>query len=285
MRWQGREKSDNVEDRRGGGMVKTGAGIGIGTIVVFLLVTFLGGDPSQVISQMQQPATQQQTGGAANDGNDELAAFVSVVLKETEDVWNKLFSEQLNARYEEPSMVLFSDQVQSRCGLASSATGPFYCPGDDKLYIDLDFYRELKNRFKAPGDFAMAFVVAHEVAHHVQNQMGIMQKVQAQRPRLSKEENNALSVRLELQADFLAGVWTHHAHKMNNILENGDIEEAIRAAEAIGDDAIQLQSRGYVVPESFTHGTSEQRMRWFAKGLKSGNLIEGDTFGIPYGQL
>ncbi len=285
MRWQGREKSDNVEDRRGGGMAKTGAGIGIGTIVVFLLVTFLGGDPSQVISQMQQSGGQQQSGGVANDGNDELAEFVSVVLKETEGVWNKLFVEQLNTRYQEPVMVLFSGQVQSRCGLASAATGPFYCPGDDKLYIDLSFYRELKNRFKAPGDFAMAFVVAHEVAHHVQNKIGIMEQVQSQRPRLSKAENNALSVRLELQADFLAGVWAHHAHKMNNILENGDIEEAIRAAEAIGDDAIQLQSQGYVVPESFTHGTSEQRMRWFAKGLKSGDLREGDTFGIPASQL
>lgn len=284
MRWQGREQSKNVEDRRGGRMVRTGAGIGIGTIVMFLLVTFLGGDPSQVISQMQQPQ-QQQAPGPASAEDDELAQFVSVVLKDTEDVWNQLFREQVGKSYREPVLVLFSQQVESRCGVASAATGPFYCPGDNKLYIDLSFYQELKNRFKAPGDFAMAFVVAHEVAHHVQNELGIMQQVQSQRPRLSKAENNALSVRLELQADFLAGVWAHHAQKTKAILEEGDVEEAIRAAHAIGDDAIQMQSRGYVVPESFTHGTSEQRIRWFAKGLKSGNLQEGDTFGIPASQL
>lgn len=283
MRWQGREQSKNVEDRRGGRMVKTGAGIGIGTIVMFLLVTFLGGDPSQVISQMQQPQQQQAPSSAAP--NDELTQFVKVVLKDTEDVWNKLFTEQIGKRYQEPVMVLFSGQVESRCGLANAATGPFYCPGDNKLYIDLSFYQELKNRFKAPGDFAMAFVIAHEVAHHVQNELGIMQQVQSQRPRLSKEENNALSVRLELQADFFAGVWAHHAQKTKAILEEGDVEEAIQAAHAIGDDAIQMQSRGYVIPESFTHGTSEQRIRWFAKGLKSGNLQEGDTFGIPASQL
>lgn len=287
MRWQGRERSQNVEDRRGSKMVKTGAGIGLGTIVVFLLVTFMGGDPSQVISQMAQPQQQQHSGpaGQVTDQSDELSQFVSVVLKDTEDVWNKLFREQLGKRYQEPVMVLFSDQVQSRCGVASSATGPFYCPGDNKLYIDLSFYRELKNRFNAPGDFAMAFVVAHEVAHHVQNELGIMEQVQSQRPRLSKEENNALSVRLELQADFLAGVWVHHAQNMKNMLEEGDIEEAIKAAHAIGDDAIQMNSRGYVVPESFTHGTSEQRMRWFAKGVESGDLRQGDTFGIPASQL
>ena len=286
MRWQGREKSKNVEDRRrGGGMVKTGAGIGIGTIVVYLLVTLLGGDASQVLNQIQSSPAQQQAPGPANDGTDELAEFVSVVLKETETVWTTLFREQLNQNYQEPTMVLFTGQVDSRCGRASAATGPFYCPGDNKLYIDLSFYRELKNRFKAPGDFAMAFVVAHEVAHHVQNQLGIMQQVQSQRNRLSEAENNALSVRLELQADFLAGVWAHHAHRMNNILEEGDVEEAIQAAHAIGDDAIQLQSRGYVVPESFTHGSSEQRIRWFTKGLQSGDLRQGDTFAIPANQL
>lgn len=279
MRWQGREKSSNVEDRRGGRVARTGAGIGIGTIVIYLLVTLLGGDASQVISQVQQqPQTQQSPAGPARAGEDELAEFVQVVLKETEDVWNKLFREQLGQAYQEPVLVLFTDKVQSRCGMASSATGPFYCPGDEKLYLDLSFYQEMKNRFKAPGDFAMAFVVAHEVAHHVQQELGIMGQVSAQRSRLTKEQNNALSVRLELQADFLAGVWAHHAQKMKNILEEGDIEEAIRAAHAIGDDAIQMQSRGYVVPESFTHGTSEQRKRWFYKGLQSGNLSEGDTF-------
>ncbi len=279
MRWQGREKSSNVEDRRGGRVARTGAGIGIGTIVIYLLVTLLGGDASQVISQVQQSPTQQQApAGPARAGEDELAEFVQVVLKETEDVWNKLFREQIGKPYQEPVLVLFTDQVESRCGRASSATGPFYCPGDQKLYLDLSFYQEMKNRFKAPGDFAMAFVVAHEVAHHVQQQLGIMGQVSAQRSRLSKEQNNALSVRLELQADFIAGVWAHHAQKMKNILEEGDIEEAIRAAHAIGDDAIQMQSRGYVVPESFTHGTSEQRKRWFYKGLQSGDLREGDTF-------
>ena len=277
MRWQGREKSSNVEDRRRGGLVRTGAGIGIGTIVIYLLVTFLGGDPNQVIPQMQQPQSQTAP-GPVSDADDELAQFVSVVLKDTEDVWNRLFREQLGQQYREPNMVLFSGQVQSRCGLAGASTGPFYCPGDQKLYLDLSFYQELKNRFRAPGDFAMAFVVAHEVAHHVQQQLGIMDQVHAQRSRLTKEQNNALSVRLELQADFLAGVWAHHAHKMKNILEEGDIEEAIRAAHSIGDDAIQMQSRGYVVPESFTHGTSEQRKRWFYKGLQSGDLREGDTF-------
>ncbi len=290
MRWQGREKSSNVEDRRrGGGAVRTGAGIGIGTIVIALIVTLLGGDPSQVISQIgNQGASQPQTqapGGAAQAGEDELAEFVSVVLKDTEDIWNKLFVEQMERRYDEPVMVLFSKQVQSRCGLASSATGPFYCPGDEKLYIDLSFYEELKNRFRAPGDFAMAFVVAHEVAHHVQQELGIMNQVHAQRSRLSKAENNELSVRLELQADFLAGVWAHHTHKMKGVLEKGDIEEAIQAAHSIGDDAIQMQAQGYVVPESYTHGTSEQRKRWFYKGLESGDLRQGDTFAIPASQL
>ncbi len=289
MRWQGRKKSTNIEDRRrGGGAVRTGAGGSIGAIVIYLLVTLLGGDGSQVLSQLGQDGastTAPAPGGTAQGGEDELAEFVSVVLKDTEDIWDVLFREQLQRSYDEPVLVLFSQQVQSRCGTASSATGPFYCPGDEKLYIDLSFYQELKNRFRAPGDFAMAFVVAHEVAHHVQQELGIMNEVHAQRSRLSQAQNNELSVRLELQADFLAGVWAHHTHKMKGVLEEGDIEEAIRVTEAIGDDAIQMQSQGYVVPESFTHGSSEQRKRWFAKGLRSGDLRQGDTFAIPASQL
>ena len=289
MRWQGRKKSTNIEDRRrGGGAVRTGAGGSIGAIVIYLLVTLLGGDGSQVLSQLGQDGastTAPAPGGTAQGGEDELAEFVSVVLKDTEDIWDVLFREQLQRSYDEPVLVLFSQQVQSRCGTASSATGPFYCPGDEKLYIDLSFYQELKNRFRAPGDFAMAFVVAHEVAHHVQQELGIMNEVHAQRSRLSQAQNNELSVRLELQADFLAGVWAHHTHKMKGVLEEGDIEEAIRVTEAIGDDAIQMQSQGYVVPESFTHGSSEQRKRWFAKGLRSGALRQGDTFAIPASQL
>ena len=208
-----------------------------------------------------------------------LADIVGVTLKETEDVWQKIFREQLGKNYEPAKLVLFTGSDRSACGFADAATGPFYCPGDRKVYIDLSFYDELSKRFGASGDFAMAYVIAHEVAHHVQNLLGITQQVDAQRGRISKTAMNDLSVRLELQADFLSGVWGHHAHKMNNILEKGDIEEAMRAAEAIGDDNIQKKSQGYVVPESFTHGTSEQRMRWLRKGLETGDINQGDTFG------
>ena len=202
---------------------------------------------------------------------------MSVVLADTEDVWNKLFQQQ-GTQYQEPNLVLFSGAVQSACGNARAATGPFYCPGDEKIYIDLSFQETLSQRLGASGDFAMAYVVAHEVGHHVQNLMGITDQVHSQRGRLSQEEYNELSVRLELQADFLAGVWTNHAQNMNNILEEGDIEEAMRAANAIGDDRLQKQSQGYVVPDAFTHGTSEQRMRWFRKGLETGDISQGDTF-------
>lgn len=285
MRWQGREGSKNVEDRRGRQMRRGAAGVGIGTIVIALLFMLMGEDPSQVINQAQRSPQTQQQAPAGAQADDELAQFVSVVLKDTEDVWNKLFREQLDRSYQEPNLVLFSGQVASACGRASAATGPFYCPGDSKLYIDLSFYQELKNRFRAPGDFAMAYVVAHEVAHHVQYLLGITQYVDQQRRVLSKSDFNQISVRLELQADFLAGVWVRHAQKMKNFLEEGDIEEALNAANAIGDDRIQKQSRGYVVPDSFTHGTSEQRMRWFRKGIESGNMDDGDTFSIPYSSL
>jgi len=277
MRWQGRQGSQNVEDRRRGRRAAVGGGLSIGAILVAILIWFLGGDPQQVLQQGgAAPA-----GGPAtttNAAEDELAQFVSVVLKDTEDVWDKLFAEQLQATYRKPTLVLFSGTVTSACGMASSASGPFYCPGDQKLYIDLSFYQDLKNRFGAPGDFAMAYVVAHEVGHHVQNLLGVTDQVHRQRGRIPKAQYNQLSVRLELQADFLSGVWAHHADRMKDILEEGDIQEALNAANAIGDDRLQKQARGYVVPESFTHGTSAQRMRWFSRGYQTGDLSEGDTF-------
>ncbi len=280
MRWQGREGSKNVDDRRRGTARRAGAGLGIGGLIIIALFAYLsGGNPVEAVLQEVNSAPPASSSAAApSAAEDELAQFVSVVLKDTEDVWTKLFREELNANYQKPVLVLYSDRVQSACGLGSAASGPFYCPGDNKLYIDLSFYNDLKNRFGAPGDFAMAYVVAHEVGHHVQNLLGISRQVQAQRSRISKTQYNQLSVRLELQADFYAGVWAHHAQKMKNILEQGDVEEALRAANAIGDDRLQKQARGYVVPESFTHGTSEQRMRWFSRGLQTGDLNQGNTF-------
>ena len=269
MRWQGRQGSDNVEDRRsGGGGNRAVGGIGIGVIIMAIIVQLLGGDGCAIIQQaaVQQPQTQQtQTQTSAED--DELAQFVKVVLKDTEQIWGKVFPEQLGRRYQEPVLVLFTGQVRSACGNASAATGPFYCPGDNKLYIDLAFYQQLKNQFKAPGDFAMAYVVAHEVGHHVQNLLGFTQYVHQQKRQVSEKQYNQLSVRLELMADYLAGVWAHHN---SEYLQEGDLEEAMRAAHAIGDDTIQKRSRGYVVPDSFTHGTSEQRMGSFRAGLEAG---------------
>jgi predicted metalloprotease len=213
-----------------------------------------------------------------------MRQFVSVVLADTEDVWREQFR-QLGREYEEPTLVLFSGRVESACGLASSAVGPFYCPRDHKLYIDLAFFEELKRRFGAPGDFAQAYVIAHEVGHHVQTLLGTNAKVDRLRGRISQQEFNQLSVRLELQADFLAGVWAHHAQRSQQILEPGDLEEALRAAAAIGDDRLQRQAQGYVVPDSFTHGSSEQRIRWFRRGFETGDLSQGDTFDIPEGEL
>jgi predicted metalloprotease len=275
MRWKGRRESSNVEDRRGGyskGMV----GGGIGSVVVILLIYFLGGDPSQIMntSQLDDHTTTSSYQGTAEE--NELAQFVSVVLAETEDVWTQLFSED-GLTYKYPKLVLYTGSVQSACGFSSAATGPFYCPGDYKLYIDLSFYDELKTKFKAPGDFAMAYVVAHEVGHHVQTLLGINEKVNSLRSRLSEKEFNKYLVRLELQADYLAGVWAHYANR-TNLLEEGDIDEALNAASAVGDDRIQKSMQGYVVPESFTHGTSEQRKRWFYKGFNAGKLEDGDTF-------
>lgn len=284
MRWQGRQGSKNIEDRRGnkGTMKRVGGGIGIGTILMIIAVIIFGGDPSEILSgvqQQQQGQTQQSNEPFAPSAQEqELAQLVSVVLKETEDVWGVIFREQLGRQYKPTVLVLFSGSDQSACGYAQAATGPFYCPADEKVYIDLSFYDDLRRKFKAGGDFAMAYVVAHEIAHHVQNQLGITRQMDAQRGKVSKTQYNDLSVRLELQADFLSGVWAHHAHKRSNLLERGDIEEAMNAAAAIGDDRIQMQSRGYIQPESFTHGTSEQRQRWLRKGLETGDVNQGDTF-------
>ncbi|MBL0339887.1 MAG: neutral zinc metallopeptidase [Bacteroidetes bacterium] len=277
MKWRNREGSGNVEDRRGMSG-KMGAGLGlVGTIIVIVIALLTGSDPSQLLNQVNVSQPTEQT-ATSPELNDEASKFASVVLKETEVVWDKVFQEQLNAQYEQPKLVLFTGEVQSACGYASSASGPFYCPSDKKAYIDLSFYTELKERFNAPGDFAMAYVIAHEIGHHVQNILGISDKVHQLRGHASEEEINQASVKLELQADFLAGLWAHHAHAMDNILEEGDIEEALTAANAIGDDRLQMEARGYVVPESFTHGTSEQRMYWFKRGYKSGNLNDGNTF-------
>ncbi len=280
MRWQGRKGSSNIEDRRGsgGGGRRVGTRFGLGTLVIIILAVLFGQNPLQVLQQVQQPGVSESVPAGQVQGNDELGQFVSVVLQDTEDCWNDIFRQEFNADYREPTLVLFNGQTRSGCGYASSATGPFYCPADEKIYIDLSFYNDLKNRFGAPGDFAMAYVVAHEVAHHVQNLLDITDKVDAMRGRVSKTQYNDLSVRLELQADFFAGVWAHHGQKTKRFLEEGDLEEALRAANAIGDDRLQMQSQGYVVPESFTHGTSAQRMRWFKKGFDTGDIKQGDTF-------
>jgi uncharacterized protein len=281
MRWRDERRSDNVDDQRSIQPAGMAIGGGIGTLVLVLVVYLLGGDPRQVLQvlqQNQQAAAPNAQKPAPNPAEDEKVDFVKVVLAETEDVWSELFTE-MGKKYKEPVLTLFTDRTQSGCGFASSAMGPFYCPSDQRVYIDLGFFRELTNRFKAPGEFAEAYVVAHEVGHHVQNLLGISEQVQARQQRASKAEANALSVRLELQADFLAGVWAHHTEKNRHVLEDGDVESALRAATAIGDDTLQKQAQGYAVPDSFTHGTSEQRVRWFRRGLKSGDINQGDTFG------
>jgi len=283
MRWRGRRQSEHVEDRRAmGGPVIVGGGLG--GLLLILLVILLGGNPLPLLQQMQQNAPPQAGPAAIDPAEDELAQFVSVVLADTEDVWTELFRAQ-DQQYRVPRLVLFRDQVQSACGFQSAATGPFYCPLDQRVYIDLGFYDEMRVRLGAPGDFAQAYVVAHEVGHHVQNLLGISDQVRAAQNRASREEANELSVRLELQADFFAGVWAHHAEQNWQILEEGDIEEALNAAAAIGDDRLQRRARGFVVPESFTHGTSAQRSRWFVRGLKTGDLSRGDTFSIDYADL
>jgi predicted metalloprotease len=282
MKWLGGRESSNVEDRRGisGGHVAAGGGI-VG-LIIYLIYAFMGGgggsgEPLPQMPGQSQTAPQSPEQKAADD---QLAQFAKVVLADTEDVWSKLFSDQ-GKTYQDPTLVLFTDQVNSACGTASSAVGPFYCPGDQKLYLDLSFCQELKDRFKAPGDFAVAYVIAHEVGHHIQNLNGISAKMNQLRPEMSKAEYNKYSVKLELQADFLAGVWAHHANKMKNILEPGDIEEALTAANAIGDDRLQKEANGTVVPDAFTHGTSAQRVYWFKRGFETGDVKKGDTFNDP----
>jgi uncharacterized protein len=273
MKWRGRRQSSNVEDRRGMGMGgKTAIGGGIGSIIVILLFTLLGGNPGDLTNNTPTTnGTNPNTPMNVSSQEEELADFVSVVLADTEDVWSEEFKEQ-GLEYEEPKLVLYRDSVKSACGSASSAVGPFYCPGDHKLYIDLSFYEQLRQRFQAPGDFAMAYVIAHEVGHHVQTLIHAGEQATPEQKR-----SNEHSIRFELQADYLAGVWAHHAQG-KGYLEEGDLEEALAAANAVGDDNIQKKSQGYVVPESFTHGTSQQRKRWFYKGFENGTLEGGDTF-------
>lgn len=291
MRWQGRRQSDNIDDRRSAGPARVGLRGGLVVVVIAVIAVFLGADPRDVLRIMQNlpaPQPQVQVGGdgrnAGPQPDDELAEFVSVVLADTEEVWTEQFA-RAGKTYRKPTLVLFRDQVRSACGFASAASGPFYCPADQQVYIDLAFYQDMKDKLGAPGDFAQAYVIAHEVGHHVQNLLGISEDVHARQQRVDKVEANELSVRLELQADFLAGVWAHHAEQKWQILEAGDIEEALNAATAIGDDRLQRQSRGAVVPESFTHGTSKQRVRWFTRGLKTGDMNAGDTFSVRYSDL
>jgi predicted metalloprotease len=269
------QPSGNVEDRRGMGMV--GGGLGVGAIVIGLVAYFLGFDPGAVMNMAEQVAPQRETREAPRGAPaDEMGQFVAKILGSTEAVWGKIFQES-KSQYRPPTLVLYDGQVRSACGMAQSAVGPFYCPGDEKLYLDLAFFRDLQARFHAPGDFAQAYVIAHEVGHHVQKLTGTFQQIEAARGRGSKTEMNQISVRMELQADCYAGVWGHYAGTMNQ-LESGDIAEALNAATAIGDDRLQKQTQGRVVPESFTHGSSEQRVRWFKRGMDSGRPKDCDTF-------
>ncbi|ADY51575.1 protein of unknown function zinc metallopeptidase [Pseudopedobacter saltans DSM 12145] len=272
MKWQGRRQSDNFENRGRGKGIAIG---GIGTVVIIILGLLFGKDPGQLLSTLQDQSGGSQTENS-NGPQSEAEAFTRVVQADTEDVWNKIFRDH-GKKYIEPTLVTFEGSVQSACGSANSAVGPFYCPGDNRVYIDLSFYDELKNRFNAGGDFAMAYVIAHEVGHHVQNLLGTNGVLQEARGRVSEAEYNRLSVMLELQADFYAGVWAHY-QESNNLLDDGDIEEALNAAHAIGDDKLQKQAQGYVVPDAFTHGTSAQRMKWFKKGYQTGDISQGDTF-------
>lgn len=282
MKWIGRRQSTNVDDQRGsggggggglpGGLLTKG---GLGTIVVVLLISWLtGSNPLSLLQQTNVAGGGSEAPSYVPSAQEEkLAEFTRVVLADTEDVWNKLMQE-----YREPTLVIFSGQVESACGQATAASGPFYCSADERVYIDLSFYEELQSKLDAPGDFAQAYVIAHEVGHHVQHLLGITDKVHSMRSQLSDEEYNQMSVKLELQADFLAGVWAHYADQMKNVIEPGDIEEALNAASQIGDDRLQKRFQGQVVPDSFTHGSSEQRVRWFKKGYETGDTKQGDTF-------
>ena len=283
MRWEGGRRSGNIEDRRGRGMGGAGMRVGgLGMVVIFVLALILGVNPLQLMDMMggapapTQVSVPQSAPGAAKPA-DPAADFVSVILADTEDTWSQIFA-QGGARYEAPRLVLFEQATRSACGVGQAAMGPFYCPADGKVYLDLSFFRELDRRFGAPGDFAQAYVVAHEVGHHVQNLLGIAPKVHEMMQRVSREQANDLSVRLELQADCLAGVWAHHAHRQRQLLEAGDVEEGLRAAAAIGDDTIQRRTQGHIVPEAWTHGSSEQRVRWFKRGMTTGQVNACDTF-------
>ena len=277
MRTEGRRESGNIEDRRGMSPGKMAVGGGIGTIVIVLLVMLLGGDPSQVVNSLQEGPTTESGPVSTSPEEEAMKDFVSKVLAGTEDVWSTVFRES-NMTYKMPTLVLFRDQVQSACGYASGASGPFYCPGDEKVYIDLAFFDELKTRFGAYGDFAIAYVIAHEIGHHVQNQLGILSDVNNQRSRMSEVNANRLLVRLELQADFLAGMWAHYDEQMFHSLEAGDIDEAMNAAASVGDDVLQKRYQGRVIPDAFTHGTAAQRKEWFRRGYTSGDFDQGDTF-------
>ena len=282
MRWRGRRQSANVEDRRGRRAVPAAAGGGLGLLLIVGIGLFLGVDANtllQVVQTTQQPgAASAPVEGRRGPLEDEQAQFVAVVLADTESTWAELFR-QGGLTYREPTLVLFTGATRSACGMGQAAMGPFYCPADQKVYIDLSFYSDLQNRFQAPGDFAQAYVIAHEVGHHVQTLLGISEKVQREKARVSRVEGNQLSVRQELQADCFAGIWAYHADRTRDLLERGDIEEGLNAASAIGDDRLQKQSQGYVTPESFTHGSSKQRVRWFKKGYATGDVNQCDTFG------
>jgi predicted metalloprotease len=279
MKWRTGRRSRNIEDRRRVRIPKRAAGGGIGIIVIALIAMYFGVDPTVFLNQ-QGPTSSISTQTSTRQispAENQLAEFVSVVLADTEDTWQVLFS-KMGKNYREPNLVLFSGAVESACGYAQAAMGPFYCPADQKVYIDLSFYRDLKNRHQAPGDFAQAYVIAHEIGHHVQTLFGISEKVHSARRRVSQVEGNKLSVMQELQADCFAGLWAHHANRTRQILEEGDIEEALNAASAIGDDRLQQRGRGYVTPDSFTHGSSRQRVRWFKQGLKTGDVMDCNTF-------
>ena len=278
MRWRGERESTNIEDRRGMSVGRVAVGGGLGTVVIMILALLFGVNPQQLFEQLpseQQPGV--QTSRPQNAQEDELKQFVGVVLAKSEDVWTDVFR-QNGRQYRDPTLVLFTDRVDSACGIRGAAVGPFYCPNDEKVYIDLAFYEQLRREFKAPGDFAQAYVVAHEVGHHVQKLLGISDRVERLEQQADEVEANQLSVRLELQADFFAGVFARYVQNQG-LLESGDIEEALRAASSVGDDTIQRRTAGYVVPDSFTHGTSEQRLRWFKKGFDTGDIRQGDTFG------
>ncbi len=280
MRFEEDRTSSNVEDRRGRGMVAVGGG-GLGLLLLALVAMYFGIDPRFVLQVAGPPRPRYVEQDRPTDPREnELAKFVSLVLADTEQTWHSIFR-QSGREYREPKLVLFKGSVQSACGMTQAAVGPFYCPADEKVYIDLDFYEEMRNRFRAPGDFAQAYVIAHEIGHHVQNQLGISRQVQSAMARMPRGEANQLSVRTELQADCLAGVWAANADRARGILESGDLEDGLRAASAIGDDKMMRRSAGYVVPDAFTHGSSEQRVRWFKRGLETGRFSACDTFNSP----